>query len=154
MELIPILSMIILVATISTFILAIGSYVLYKVRERKAQSSTASRPAVYQAEVLSPMALPAEAEASQFHPYTEVRPVYAQETYSPSAQETYSPSDEMHYGQEPAPASYNPQPRQFTGAGVQNQRAKSTDENKYMKYTSEGYVPPAADKKSSAAKWK
>jgi uncharacterized ion transporter superfamily protein YfcC len=34
MELIPILSTIILVATICTFILAIGAYVLYKVREK------------------------------------------------------------------------------------------------------------------------
>ncbi len=35
MELIPILSTIILVATISTFILAVGAYILYKIRERK-----------------------------------------------------------------------------------------------------------------------
>ena len=35
MELIPILSLIILVATISTFILAVGAYILYKIRERK-----------------------------------------------------------------------------------------------------------------------
>ena len=34
MELIPILSTIILVATISTFLLAIGAYILYKVREK------------------------------------------------------------------------------------------------------------------------
>ncbi len=37
MELIPILSTIILVATISTFILAVGAYILYKIRERKTQ---------------------------------------------------------------------------------------------------------------------
>ena len=36
MELIPILSTIILVATISTFILAVGAYILYKVQEKKA----------------------------------------------------------------------------------------------------------------------
>lgn len=146
MELIPILSMIILVATISTFILAIGSYVLYKVRESRSQKAAASRPAVYQAEVISPVALPGEVQPGQFQPYTEVRPVYAQETYVPNA--------EMPYTQEPSPAMYNPQPKPFTGTGGQKQRAKSTDENKYMKYTSEGYVPPAADKKSGTAKWK
>ena len=36
MELIPILSTIILVATISTFVLAVGAYILYKVQEGKA----------------------------------------------------------------------------------------------------------------------
>lgn len=146
MELIPILSMIILIATISTFILAVGAYVLYKIRERKAQVSAAPRPAVYQAEVISPVDLPAEIQTSQFQPYTDVRQAYVQETYSPVT--------EPQYGQEPAPAAYNPQPRQFTGTGGQKQRAKTTDENKYMKYTSEGYVPPALDKKSGSAKWK
>ncbi|MEJ2196274.1 MAG: hypothetical protein P8X73_15635 [Ignavibacteriaceae bacterium] len=36
MELIPILSTIILVATISTFILAIGAYILFKIQEKRA----------------------------------------------------------------------------------------------------------------------
>ncbi len=39
MEIIPILSTIILVATIATFILAVAAYILYKIRERKARSS-------------------------------------------------------------------------------------------------------------------
>ena len=37
MELVPILSTIILVGTIATFILAVAAYVLYKIRERRAQ---------------------------------------------------------------------------------------------------------------------
>jgi len=37
MEIIPILSTIILVATIATFVLAIAAYVLYKIRERRAR---------------------------------------------------------------------------------------------------------------------
>lgn len=147
MELIPILSMIILVATISTFILAVGSYILYKVRERKSQQAAVQRPAVYQAEIVSPVALPGEIQPGQFQPYTEVRPGYMQETYMPS--------EEVQYGQEPAPAAYNPQPRPYTvTGGTQKQRAKTTDETKYMKYTSEGYIPPSADKKSGTAKWK
>ncbi len=146
MELIPILSMIILLATISTFILAVGSYVLYKVRERKAQVSAAPRPAVYQAEVISPVALPGEIQTAQFQPYTEVRPAFMQETFPQGV--------EAQFGSEPAPAVYNPQPQNFTGTGGQKQRAKTTDEHKYMKYTSEGYVPPSSDKKSGTAKWK
>lgn len=39
MEIIPILSTIILVATIATFILAVAAYILYKIRERKARTS-------------------------------------------------------------------------------------------------------------------
>jgi hypothetical protein len=40
MELIPVLSTIILVATITTFILAIGAYILYKRREKRGQRYT------------------------------------------------------------------------------------------------------------------
>ncbi|HOJ37322.1 MAG TPA: hypothetical protein PLI27_08360 [Ignavibacteriales bacterium] len=53
MELIPILSMIILVSTIATFGLAIGSYAMYKVREKKATQQKAQAPATYEAEVVT-----------------------------------------------------------------------------------------------------
>ena len=45
MELVPILSTIILVGTIATFILAVAAYILYKIRERRARDE--SRPAGY-----------------------------------------------------------------------------------------------------------
>ena len=54
MELIPVLSTIILIATISTFLLAIGAYVLYKVRETKGQKSVVASPSVINAELLTP----------------------------------------------------------------------------------------------------
>ena len=54
MELIPILATIILMATISTFILAIGAYILYKVREKQGQQVEAPQPATLQAELLTP----------------------------------------------------------------------------------------------------
>ena len=54
MELIPILSLIILVATISTFILAVGAYILYKVRERKGKTSAAEQPSAIEAELVTP----------------------------------------------------------------------------------------------------
>lgn len=54
MELIPILSLIILVATISTFVLAVGAYVLYKIRERKGRIATSSQPATIEAELIIP----------------------------------------------------------------------------------------------------
>ena len=54
MELIPILSLIILVATISTFILAVGAYILYKIRERKGRVGVAEQPASIGAELVTP----------------------------------------------------------------------------------------------------
>ncbi len=54
MELIPILSTIILVATISTFILAVGAYILYKIREGKQQNGHVERPAEQKAEYIVP----------------------------------------------------------------------------------------------------
>lgn len=53
MELIPILSTIILVATIMTFILAIGAYVLYKIRERKGQTAAVEYPSKINAELVT-----------------------------------------------------------------------------------------------------
>jgi hypothetical protein len=54
MELIPILSTIILVATISTFILAVGAYILYKIREGKVRESPERKPEYLEAEYLVP----------------------------------------------------------------------------------------------------
>ena len=54
MELIPILSTIILVATICTFILAIGAYILYKVREKRGEQASYSSPSTVRAELVTP----------------------------------------------------------------------------------------------------
>jgi hypothetical protein len=54
MELIPILSTIILVATISTFILAVGAYILYKIREGKVIVSPERKPEYLEAEYFVP----------------------------------------------------------------------------------------------------
>ena len=54
MELIPILSTIILVATISTFILAVGAYILYKIREGKVTVSPERKSEYLEAEYLVP----------------------------------------------------------------------------------------------------
>lgn len=51
MQLVPILSTIILVGTIATFILAVAAYILYKIRERKAREAPA-RPTAPEPHVL------------------------------------------------------------------------------------------------------
>ena len=78
MELIPILSLIILVATISTFILAVGAYILYKVRERKGKKTTADVPASVQAELVTPTRVVAETRSTR---RTETgEPIYTRST--------------------------------------------------------------------------
>jgi len=54
MELIPILSTIIQVATISTFILAVGAYILYKIREGQVKVSPEKKPDYLEAEYFVP----------------------------------------------------------------------------------------------------
>jgi len=65
MELIPILSLIILVATISTFILAVGAYILYKIRERKGKTVSSEKPASIEAELVTPTRVVAETRSTQ-----------------------------------------------------------------------------------------
>lgn len=65
MELIPILSLIILVATISTFILAVGAYILYKIRERKGRTSAAEQPASIGAELVTPSRVVSETRTTR-----------------------------------------------------------------------------------------
>lgn len=54
MELIPILSTIILVATISTFILAVGAYFLYKIQEGKTERYEKKETKTETAEIVEP----------------------------------------------------------------------------------------------------
>lgn len=70
MELIPILSLIVLTATVSTFILAVGAYILYKVRERKGQTITTQKPDVVQAEMVTPAPMVMEQKQTQSRPLT------------------------------------------------------------------------------------
>jgi hypothetical protein len=112
MELIPVLSTIILIATISTFLLAIGAYVLYKVRESKGQKSAPPVPSTINAELLTP------AEAPKQYP------------------------QQIYVEPKPAPSFQQRQP-------VLNL------ENRFLKYTSEGYVDPSEDERSSGRlKWR
>lgn len=144
MELIPILSTIILVATISTFLLAIGAYILYKVRERKYQRASEQRPTKYQAEVV----MPAESQVSYVTPVPQQ--VFAEQRVG------YSP-EEAKKTPQPSPAAFTPPPKEFTPSSVKTQeppKRKLTDENKFLKYTSEGYITPQEDRSSGAVKWK
>jgi hypothetical protein len=74
MELIPVLSTIILIATISTFLLAIGAYILYKIREGKGQQAVAPIPATVKAELYTPANIPVQVPRQG--PEIEPRPAF------------------------------------------------------------------------------
>lgn len=211
MELIPILSFIILVSTISTFILAIGAYVLYKLRERKGRPqqalSHASAPAEMEAELYMPLSrtgeyvldAPAYQERytgggmPQEARYTQERGATQERTFrrftgelNPGARPYYQPQQRVTGQPEPrfvtaqptgrpqrasepnqAPQQY-PGQRPFTGQQQQypgrpqqmpmgprdDDGAERNDGRKFMKYTSEGYVPVNDNKNGENLKWR
>jgi len=122
MELIPVLSTIILIATISTFLLAIGAYILYKIREGKGQQVVAPIPATVKAELYTPADIPVQVPRQG--------PEIA-----------------------PQPAFFEQKP----GHSFQPEFAKypQLKDYKFLKYTSEGYVVPSKEEKSTGTlKWK
>ncbi len=54
MELIPVFSLIVLVATVATFILAIGAYVMFRIRESSGRGARPALPENYDADVFVP----------------------------------------------------------------------------------------------------
>ena len=144
MELIPILSTIILVATISTFILAIGAYILYKIREAREVQTSAPKPAEVRGELVTPAAR------------QEQIPVYTEKSYASQRQPIF-----VNQKKQASQPQFTPQPQQYNAEKSKQaeviskeSRAKSTG-SKFLKYTSEGYVTPQEDnKKAGALKWR
>jgi len=174
MELIPILSTIILVATISTFLLAIGAYVLYKARERRGLVAEAPHQTEIRAEVVTPAGMPTprmveqQRIAGQQPMYAERQPVIIQQQAPSQAQQRMAQRPQAFTGYRQQPAGPNmQQPGQYNESGYVQQRgfqpqqygaqpeeqAKQKD-SKFLKYTSEGYVPVKDNKDSGAAKWR
>jgi len=163
MELIPILSLIILVATISTFILAVGAYILYKIRERKGALAQAPQPAAVPAELVAPAPLAAEQRVTQ----PGVRRTYTGE-YSPTRDvgTEYQPQYErFHEGPQQGPEM---RPTYVTSNGYSESRyerathepttdaEKSAIKRKFMRYTQDGYIEPSSEEKTKEdnLKWR
>lgn len=147
MELIPILSTIILVATICTFILAIGAYILYKIREGKPQYAYQTKPATVKAELVVPSEAVISRETATVQQRTiPVEPGITREEYTKQHQ--------------PSQAKYTPEPKEYREEKIQKekvrvrQQARFSDENKFLKYTSEGYIPTKEDRTSGEIKWR
>ncbi|MBS4034312.1 MAG: hypothetical protein KGZ85_07610 [Ignavibacterium sp.] len=147
MELIPILSTIILVATISTFLLSIGAYILYKIRERKSVNTLHSRPKTVQAELIVPAdVLPGRSTLQQSQSPQYQSPFTVQK---PAPQfKTSKPESEIS---EPARFSVEDTKKVFE---PRYPYAKKTSDTKFFKYTSEGYIPTEDDKAAGVLKWR
>jgi hypothetical protein len=147
MELIPILSTIILVATISTFILSIGAYILYKVREKQNVTNTRSLPKSVQAELIVP---------------TDLMPnrIQTKETKTPQYQSPFSvqkpapnlSEDKRGYSTgDPGRFSAERNNSEFLKSKAFGKKSKDT---RFFKYTSEGFVPTEEDRIQGVIKWR
>lgn len=148
MELIPILSTIILVATICTFILAIGAYILYKIRERRGEQVQYPPPSSVHAELVTP-------DESEYRRDEFVRP------------EQMNVPAEPHYVKTPPKPGVYPGNREQQGvkpgyystgeseaAKYERVKTEKATGKKFLKYTSEGYVPTEEDKQTGVLKWR
>lgn len=153
MELVPILSLIVLVATISTFILSIGAYIYYKIRERKGRTAKAAQPVAIEAELVTPAPLMSQRRFGQ----TGLR-TYSEEQYTEE-----EPEKEMTRINEPVRARSTASPsvktdssqmsaaRQYTSdPGIT--RVSEQGRRKFMRYTSDGYIDPDQDTNSNEEK--
>ena len=150
MELIPILSTIILVATISTFILAIGAYILYKVRESRGELYVAAGPSEVRAELVTPVAAPlreverapaqvvVQQPAANSGPQQQPQPIFIQQQYRPEVK--------------PLQSRVGVPTPQFNATGYT--ATQTPRDSKFMKYTTEGYVSAKEDVNAGALKWK
>lgn len=159
MELIPILSLIVLVATISTFILAVGAYILYKVRERKGKAAQAPQPSSIPAELIAPTPVIAEQHTGSRRTFEEPYPTRERITGTP----TYEPQ-RAQGGPEMRPTYVSsPPPTRSTTSGrytapTSENRGTTAERKKFMRYTREGYVEPTKEtekkKKEDQLKWR
>jgi len=145
MELIPILATIILVATISTFILAIGAYILYKIRERKGEAVIAKKPAEVEGELLTPLEqLKYENETDKVKIAKRIEEVYARNNREEAAKPTVVQQGKP--GPMPKRKIQEEQKRE-------KKELRLNKEDKFLKYTMEGYVPPIEDD-TNKIKWR
>jgi len=147
MELIPILSLIILFATISTFILAVGAYVLYKIRERKGQLRKAAAPATIQAELITPAPLVGEQRNTQ----TSSRRTFTDEQYG-----TKDSMVETSAGTSAGPQM---RPTFVSSSYGESQYQKdsgksSSSRRKFMRYTNEENSNQQENKQEDNLRWR
>ncbi|NNF03004.1 MAG: hypothetical protein HKN17_00950 [Rhodothermales bacterium] len=130
MELVPILSTIILVGTIATFILAVAAYILYKIRERR----SGREPSAQETRREEPHVLvePARRGALEPRRYPDVRERYAARPHRQADPESYA--------NRATPGPYRPGPEQIHPRS-DGERLTGGHESLFWEYTDEGFVP-------------
>ncbi|MCF8261980.1 MAG: hypothetical protein K9J12_14475 [Melioribacteraceae bacterium] len=171
MELIPILSLIILVATISTFVLAVGAYILFKVRERRGQrAKAAAPPASIPAELIAPTPLMGDMGKSRtFEESAQItrptgggaRPTFFTATKDndptrPQMKPTFTSlaptkltGSQFTRPEAPTRARATAAPTRVTSLKTSAKTSETEQydkKKKFMRYTAEGYVDPSRDK--------
>lgn len=168
MELVPILSTIILVGTIATFILAVFAYILYKVREGQSRERAHQRPYIearrqpalttQQPSISAPSAIGQRAPASMYIPPTSMQPPHVRAHEVESARESVpsyaGPGNSHSYAQSAAPRLAPPQYESMgasptgrtpvvtpTPAPVQSSARPSQPGSLFWEYTDAGFVP-------------
>jgi len=162
MELIPILSLIVLVATISTFILAVGAYILYKVRERKGKAAQAPQPSSIPAELISPTPVIAEQHTGAGMRRTYEEPYPTRDRVTEYQRSPMYEQQRAQAGPEMRP-TYVSSPPPSTGSSGRyatsaEDRYSTSERKKFMRYTKDGYVEPTKEiekkKKEDQLKWR
>jgi len=133
MELIPILSTIILVATISTFILAVGAYILYKVQETKADQYARKQAEQKEAELLEPADYGGRKLIIE---EPEKKQTFVQHHYHP-----------VEKGVKERKINRNHQERERIRI------KRHALEPKFLKFTSQGYVEAQKDQDAGVVSW-
>lgn len=168
MELIPILATIILMATISTFFLAIGAYVLYKIRERRGSKPAVEIQQNIQAELITPEVMQEAAPQQEALPQLQQAPMFERPVvpqYRPAPEPIFMSRKQSAPVMQPvaapvaAPepgvaraeiAKAGPAPAPSTGQSKTGQQEK-----KFMRFTAEGMVTAREEKKNgSSVKWR
>lgn len=145
MELVPILSTIILVGTIATFILAVAAYVLYKIRERRAQEERSTTAAIQQEPhvLVTPQQQPALAMASQAQPAQTS--VYITPPAQPAATviTTQAPAQVVQPLPQPQPSVQNSLFWEYTDEGfvpVRPEEERASQEEQQANQADDGYA--------------
>lgn len=150
MELIPILSLIMLVATIATFILAIGAYILYKIRERNGRNTADLQPESVPAELVTPSYISSEKNEALTGDLGFTHSRYAKPLYG----DIQSKRPRMR------PTIVGPiykesESQRSKQKNTDYRMERSTGQKKYLRYTQDGYIEPIKDhNKENKLKWR
>jgi hypothetical protein len=136
MELIPILSTIILVATISTFILAVGAYILYKIRESKIPYVVTERK-IQSAELVQPVEVQTSSVKTEHERQDHA---FKQRTGDVNISVQQVPYSKPDSGR--------------TTSDYREEHKVVIPVNKYSKYSQEEYIPSNGDGKEKVLKWR